>query len=596
MSLLDAPSRYLFFTGKGGVGKTALACATAIRLADQGKKTLLVSTDPASNLDQMLGASLTNHPTPVPGVPGLSALNIDPQRAADEYRERVTAPYREIWTAQQIADLQEQLAGSCTVEIAAFDEFAGLLAGDEGQDFDHVIFDTAPTGHTLRLLSLPRAWTGFLQSSTRGASCLGPHSGLKMHQDRFEAALDALADPARATVVLVTRPDHAALREADRTSGELEALALVNQQLVINAVFEAHDRSDSVAVALEARGREALADMSERLRRLPSERVPLRGFNMVGLPALRALLSDGAAWPEQAAPKGAAPHLPPLAALIDDLAMPGHGLILVMGKGGVGKTTIAAAIAAELATRGLPVHLSTTDPAAHIASTLAGRVPNLKVSRIDPAVETKTYVDHVMATRGANLDDEGRAFLAEDLRSPCYEEVAVFTAFSRLITEARRSFVVLDTAPTGHSLLLLDATGAYHRQVVRGYNEQYSGQIVTPLMKLQDPAYTKVLLVTLAETTPVSEAAQLQADLRRALIEPFAWIINSSLAAAGSRDPLLQQRIAAELTQIDAVLNQHAKRVGIVPWMTEEPVGPERLLRIARYGRESRAAPMAARL
>jgi len=581
VSFLESPSRYLFFTGKGGVGKTALACATAIRLADGGKKTLLVSTDPASNLDQMLGTSLTNHPTAVAGVPGLSALNIDPQRAAADYRERVIAPYREIWTPQQIAELEEQLAGSCTVEIAAFDEFAALLAGDEGQDFDHVIFDTAPTGHTLRLLSLPRAWTGFLASTTRGASCLGPHSGLKTHQDRFEVALEALSDAARTTVVLVTRPDHAAMREADRTSGELEQLGLANQELVVNAVFEAHDPTDAVAGALERRGREALADMPPRLRRLPSLHVPLRGFNMVGLPALRALLAQDAELPEPATAV-AVPPVPPLASLIDELAAPGHGLILVMGKGGVGKTTIAAAIAAELASRGFPVHLSTTDPAAHIASTLAGQVPNLQVSRIDPAVETKAYVDHVMATRGATLDDEGRAFLAEDLRSPCYEEVAVFTAFSRLISEARRSFVVLDTAPTGHSLLLLDATGAYHRQVVQGYKEQYSGQVVTPLMKLQDPSYSKVLLVTLAETTPVSEAAQLQADLRRARIEPYAWIINSSLAAAGSRDPLLAQRIAAELAQIDDVRQHHARRVGIVPWMTEEPVGPERLLALAQ--------------
>lgn len=585
MSFLESPSRYLFFTGKGGVGKTALACATAIRLADAGRRTLLVSTDPASNLDQMLGTSLTNHPTAVAGVPGLSALDIDPQRAADDYRERVIAPYRELWTPQQIAELEEQLAGSCTVEIAAFDEFAALLAADEGQDFDHVIFDTAPTGHTLRLLSLPRAWTGFLASTSRGASCLGPHSGLKTHQDRFEVALAALSDAARTTVVLVTRPDHAAIREADRTSRELEELGLANQELVVNAVFEAHDAADAVAVALERRGREALADLPARLRRLPSLRVPLRGFNMVGLRALRALLAQDAERLEPAAAAVAAPPVPPLVALIDELAAPGHGLILVMGKGGVGKTTLAAAIAAELASRGLAVHLSTTDPAAHVASTLAGQVPNLKVSRIDPAVETKAYVDHVMATRGARLDDEGRAFLAEDLRSPCYEEVAVFTAFSRLISEARRSFVVLDTAPTGHSLLLLDATGAYHRQVVRDYQEQYAGQVVTPLMKLQDPAYSKVLLVTLAETTPVSEAAQLQADLRRARIEPYAWIINSSLAAAGSRDPLLAQRIAAELAQIDDVRRHHARRVGIVPWMTQEPVGPERLLALARYGR-----------
>jgi arsenite-transporting ATPase len=580
MSFLDSPPRFMFFTGKGGVGKTALSCATALRLADAGKKLLLVSTDPASNLDQMLGTALTNHPTPVAGAPGLFAMNIDPEKAADAYRERVIAPYRSIWNATQLAQLQEQLAGACTTEIASFDEFAGLLAGEDHAEWEHVIFDTAPTGHTLRLLSLPRAWTGFLEDSPHSESCLGPHAGLKMQSQRFAAALAALTDPLRTSVVLVTRPEQAALAEAARTSRELQALGLANQQLVINAIFEASDRADAVAVALEQRGRVALERMPDVLQSLPSTRVPLRPFNMVGLPPLRALLG-APAMIEAPLPSISMPHLPPLASLFDELAAPGHGLIMVMGKGGVGKTTIAAAVAVELASRGLPVHLSTTDPAAHLVSTLVGDVPNLRVSRIDPAAETKAYVENVMSTRGAKLDAEGRALLAEDLRSPCYEELAVFIAFSRLIREAQRELVVLDTAPTGHTLLLLDRTGTYHREIIRAYKADHSGRITTPLMRLGDPAYTKILLVTLAETTPVSEAAALQADLRRANIEPFAWIINSSLAAAGSNDPLLRRRIAGELEQIAAVQKQHATRVAIVPWQTAEPVGAARLRQLA---------------
>lgn len=585
-SFIEKPTRYLFFTGKGGVGKTALACATAIRLADAGKRILLVSTDPASNLDEMLGVALTNRPTAIPGVAGLFALNIDPEKAANEYRERVIAPYLAVWSASEVDKLREQLAGACTVEIAAFDEFAELLAGDEKSvPFDHVLFDTAPTGHTLRLLSLPRAWTTFLESTNEGASCLGPHSGLKMQEARFAAAMAALGAGERTTVVLVTRPDRAALREAERTSGELKALGIDNQQLVINAVFEPTDRSDPVAIALEQRGREALDLMPDRLRDLPSMSIPLRPFNMVGLPALRALLNDReAAVLARSVSALPAPSFPALRTLIDEIAEPGRALVMVMGKGGVGKTTIAAAIAAELAARGHQVHLSTTDPAAHVAATLAAELPNLRISRIDPAAETKAYVERVMATRGANLDEAGRALLAEDLRSPCYEELAVFVAFSRIVNEARSSFVVVDTAPTGHTLLLLDATGSYHRQTVAvsGDARHASARIVTPLMKLQDPQYTKVILVALAESTPVSEAARLQTDLRRAQIEPFAWVINSSLAATGSHDPCLRQRIAAELEQIDAVRTRHAKRLAVVPWMSEEPVGPDRLLSLAR--------------
>ena len=578
---LHHPSRFLFFTGKGGVGKTALACASAIRLADAGKRILLVSTDPASNLDEMLGVPLAHHPTPILAIDRLSALNIDPEKAADDYRERVMAPYRAIWTERQLAALREQLAGACTVEIAAFAAFAELLAGDAPRVlFEHVLFDTAPTGHTLRLLSLPRAWTGFLQSTTAGASCLGPHAGLKMQETRFAAALEALGDGERTTIVLVTRPDRTALREADRTAGELEALGITHQQLVVNAVFAATERSDPIAIAFEQRGREALRAMPPRLQELPRMHIPLRAFNMVGLPALRALLDDRAAAAlPRAVPALVPPALPPLVSFIDAIAGPGRGLVMVMGKGGVGKTTIAAAIAVELASRGHQVHLSTTDPAAHIASTLAGERDNLRISRIDPVAETQAYVERVMATRGAHLDDAGRALLAEDLRSPCYEEIAVFTAFSRIVGQARASFVVLDTAPTGHTLLLLDATGAYHRQTASAYTgtPSASARVVTPLMKLRDPHYTKILLVTLAETTPVTEAARLQADLRRAQIEPYGWVINSSLLAASPTDPLLRQRAAAELAQIRRVQAQGGLRVALVPWMTDEPRGPERL-------------------
>jgi arsenite/tail-anchored protein-transporting ATPase len=591
-TFLDQPSRSLFFTGKGGVGKTALACATAIRLADAGKRVLLVSTDPASNLDEMLGVTLSLHPMAVPGVANLWALNIDPEKAADDYRQRVVAPYLGVWSEAQVAQLREQLAGACTVEIAAFDEFAELLAGDAASvPFDHVVFDTAPTGHTLRLLSLPRAWTGFLQSTTDGASCLGPHSGLKMQEARFAAAVEALADSARTTVVLVTRPDRAALREVDRTAGELEALGIKNQQLAINAVFLAADPTDRVAAALEQRGRAALEEMPDRLRNLSSLRIPLRPFNMVGLAALRALLDGHAAAAlRRATAASAVPSLSPLSAIIDEIAEPGHGLVMVMGKGGVGKTTIAAAVAAELASRGLPVHLSTTDPAAHVAATLDGRLENLTLSRIDPSAETKAYVDRVMATRGAKLDDAGRALLAEDLRSPCYEEVAVFAAFSKIVSQARSSFVVLDTAPTGHTLLLLDATGSYHRQILGTDSETREGsaRIVTPLMRLRDRSYTKILLVTLAETTPVSEAAHLQADLRRAEIEPFAWVINGSLAAAGTNDPCLKQRVSAEVEQIELVRERYANKVAIVPWVPDEPVGPERLLALAGHRVDAR--------
>lgn len=579
LSLLESPPPFLFFTGKGGVGKTSLACACALVLAESGRRVLLVSTDPASNLDEMLATPLADEPRPVVAAAGLFAMNIDPDAAAESYRARVIGQMPVGTGEAERAQVHEQLSGACTTEIAAFDEFVGLLAGD-AKGYDHVIFDTAPTGHTLRLLSLPKAWTGFLEGNDRGASCLGPHSGLKMQEGRFRAGLAALADASKTAIVLVTRADRAALREADRTREELLALGLANQRLVVNAVFRASVPDDAVAAALQAAGEQALAGMPQGLRTLPQDQVPLQPFDMVGLVALRALLGTTPSGPAAATLPRQPPDVLPLRALADELARQERGLIMVMGKGGVGKTTIAAALAAELVRRGKTVHLSTTDPAAHLASTLEGRMPGLEVSRIDPRVETDRYVAKVMASRGTDLDKAGRALLLEDLRSPCTEEVAVFHAFSRTVNEASSAFVVLDTAPTGHTLLLMDATGAYHRQMVHSMEQRGAApKFVTPLMRLQDPKYTRIVLVALPEVTPVSEAASLQEDLRRARIEPYAWVVNRSLAASGSRDPVLASRIAREQEQIERV-QALARRTYLVPWTAKPPVGIQPLLEL----------------
>ncbi|CAN5501233.1 arsenical pump-driving ATPase [soil metagenome] len=596
---LNQPTRFLFFTGKGGVGKTSIACAAALSLADAGSTVLLVSTDPASDLDEILQVPLANHPVAVPGAPRLDVLSIDPTVAAEAYRTRVLAQIEASASEQERDTVREQLSGACTTEIAAFDEFVGRLADDDSA-YDHIVFDTAPTGHTLRLLSLPKAWSGFLAENDQGASCLGPHSGLKTQEQRFRAAMAALSDPAATTVVLVTRPERGAIAEAARSSAELKLLGLASQHLVVNGLFHAGDPSDVTAASLEEQGRQALAEMPPVLRALPRDDIPLRPFEMMGVDALRSLLRPGplsASHAETAAPAPGAVDLPGLDRLIDLLAADGKGLIMVMGKGGVGKTTIAAAIALGLVERGHSVHLSTTDPAAHLAMTMTGEVPGLRVDRIDPKAETERYIAKIMAQRGGSLDAQGQALLREDLASPCTEEVAVFHAFSHIVGEARSAFVVLDTAPTGHSLLLMDATGAYHRQMVRqSVSQDLAGRITTPLMRLQDPAYTRILLVTLAETTPVSQAGALQDDLRRAQIEPYAWIINKSLLAAGSRDLLLRQRLQGEQKQIDRVRSAMANRLFFVPWQATPPVGVPALEqlahgRVTRDDQESTAAP-----
>jgi arsenite/tail-anchored protein-transporting ATPase len=583
--LLDGATRHIFFTGKGGVGKTSHACALAVALADAGRSVLLVSTDPASNLAQVLGAAVGATPTPMPGVPGLRAVNIDPEAATRDYREDALRPLREILSGDDLKRVEEQLSGACTTEIATFDAFTGLLAEPErAGNVDHVVFDTAPTGHTLRLLQLPAAWTGYLERSPGSASCLGPAAGQEAQRIRFEKALEELRDPTFTTVYLVARPDAGSLSEAGRTAEELASLDITHHRLIVNGTFRASDQSDPLAVGLETEGEVALSALPTPLGALARLETPLKAENLIGLDLLRALHSTRE-------PAGASPHttasssfdgdeaFPGLASLVDEMASESAGLVMLMGKGGVGKTSLAAALAVGLADRGHPVHLATTDPAAHLESALPETVDGIRVSRIDPAAETRAYQERVLARRGGELDEEGLKLLQEDLKSPCTEEVAVFHAFSRLVNEGRRGWVILDTAPTGHTLLLLDTAGAYHREVLRNAPGG-AGRITTPLMRLQDPSFARILVATLPEGTPVEEARMLQEDLRRAGIEPWAWIVNRSLAATGPTDPLLARRADLELPLIRRVHDELAERVALVPQLPEGPVGAERLRRL----------------
>lgn len=579
MALPALSTRFAFFTGKGGVGKTSLACASALQLAESGRRVLLVSTDPASNLDEVLETPLGGAPVPVAGVPGLSALNVDPEAAAAAYRERMVGPYRGVLPAAAIRSMEEQFSGGCTVEIAAFDAFAELLAGNEvTAAFDHVVFDTAPTGHTLRLLSLPSAWNDFLASNTTGASCLGPLAGLEKHKALYAAAVQALADGALTTVVLVARPELAALREAERTRHELADLGLRHLVLALNGVYAAAS-DDPVAVAMAARHAGAMAQMPGGLAALPRSTTGFIPRGMVGLASLRAFLHPPAV-PAPGAAAARAERDEGLSALVDGIEAPGHGLVMTMGKGGVGKTTVAAAVAVALARRGHRVVLSTTDPAAHLAWSLAEPVRGLEVERIDPEAEVARYRREVLAKAGAGLDAQARAMLEEDLRSPCTEEIAVFRAFAETVDKARSAFVVLDTAPTGHTILLMDSAEAYHREVSRTQGD--APEAVRQLLpRLRDPAFTRVLIVTLAEATPVHEAERLQADLRRAGIEPFAWVINQSLLASGTQDPVLLQRGAYEAPYIEHVRRESARRSALVAWRREAPVGEAALLELS---------------
>ena len=571
---------FLFFTGKGGVGKTSTACATAVSLADQGKKVLLVSTDPASNLQDVLGVELTNDPIAIPSVTNLFACNIDPEASAKKYREKVVGPYRGKLPDAVLSTMEEQLSGACTVEIAAFDEFSHLLSDEDVlSQYDHVLFDTAPTGHTLRLLQLPTAWSGFLEESTHGASCLGPLSGLGEKKELYAKAVESLSNPEKTTLILVSRPDVSSVVEANRASSELKDIGIKNQILIINGLLQTHHPEDKVSTAFYERQRRALKETPEALKQVVTFSLPFVSYSLTGVDNLRHLFSSYTitVFEDESLSKETL-HLPGLNKVIDDFSSKNIRVIFTMGKGGVGKTSIASAIAVGMSEKGHRVHLTTTDPAAHLAYTFEGSVQrdNLTISSINPEIEVEKYKQEVLSTAGKGLDEEGLAYLKEDLESPCTEEIALFRAFADVVEKSENEIVVIDTAPTGHTLLLLDSTEAYHKEMSRSTGD-VPESVKKLLPRLRNPKETGVVIVTLAEATPVLEAARLQDDLKRAQIDPKWWVINQSLYATDTTDSVLKGRALSEIKWIKKVKEELAPQCAVIPWLHEEKIGYESL-------------------
>lgn len=563
-----AKTKFLFFTGKGGVGKTSIACATAVALADQGEQILLVSTDPASNLQDVFDTELGEQEVEIPGAAGLHVVNLDPVQAAADYKESVVGPYRGKLPESVIHNMEEQLSGSCTLEIASFNAFSDYLTDNELlQKYDHIIFDTAPTGHTLRMLQLPSAWSGFISESKYGASCLGQLSGLEERKDVYKEAVAALADPEKTTLILVARPEETPLKEAARAAKELEQLDIRNQILINNGCMTSS--GDETAQAIKAKQAAALSNIPESLKEIPTYYLPLRAYNVTGLAHLRLFFTSDDSSAETEVLQGADPVR--LQAVIDDLYAKHRKIIFTMGKGGVGKTTVAAAIAMGLAERGEKVHLATTDPAAHIHYVI-DETYGITMSHIDEKEELRKYQEEVLSKARETMSEEDLEYIKEDLRSPCTQEIAVFRAFADIVAQSEGETVVIDTAPTGHTLLLLDSTQSYAREVNRTENGNVPESVMNLLPRLRSEE-TEVLIVTLAEATPVYEARRLEEDLKRAEIPVGWWIINSSFYGVDSKEPMLRAKAEHEIHWINQVRAHAGGHVALLPWCAGDVKG-----------------------
>ena len=565
-------TKYLFFTGKGGVGKTSTACATAVILADEGKKVLLISTDPASNLQDVFNIELNNKGISIKDVPNLIVVNINPEEAAQEYKESIVAPYRGKLPDVVIKNMEEQLSGSCSVEIAAFNEFSAFITDEKTeQEYDHIIFDTAPTGHTLRLMQLPSAWSNFISESTHGASCLGQLSGLESKKEIYKQAVETLSNKDMTTLILVSRPEKEPLKEAERASQELKDLGVNNQILIINGVLQSYD--DTVSKSLFDQQREALRNMPPDLKNFVTYEISLRAYNITGTDNVRAFLYEDN--DKISSEKINSNRIPKLKNVIDDLYISGKKVIFTMGKGGVGKTTIAAAIALGLAQKGAKVHLTTTDPAAHVKFVIE-ESSDITISRIDEEAELAKYKEEVLSKARETMGNDDLAYIEEDLRSPCTQEIAVFRAFARIVEKAKNEVVVIDTAPTGHTLLLLDSTQSYHREISRLQSDiPESVKNLLPMLRNADE--TEVLIITLAETTPVYEAMRLESDLKRAGINSKWWIINASLYATETTNKMLKAKASNEIEWINKVDKHSNGNFAVIEWKADEIKG-EKLL------------------
>jgi arsenite-transporting ATPase len=599
-------TRFIFFSGKGGVGKTSMACTYAVHHADRGERTLIVTTDPASNLADVFEQPIGHQITPIAGVPGLWAMEIDPDRATEEYIDRALAPVRTAFPPAMVQVIEEQMSGPCTAEVAAFDRFTDFLDGTTGsaapQEFDLVIFDTAPTGHTLRLLELPAEWSQSIQAAARGSgqTCIGPAAAIQDAQQKYERALTIMRDPEHTTFIFVLHPEAIAIRETRRATVELSKLNIHTHQLIINGVIPPEAQENALFAARAAMQARYLSDIENTLP-LPTRQMVLLPGEIKGLDRLRQVAARFFGGVSEWTPvyeaqraggrTGSVSRPSQGSQALESLLPNGHRrTIFFAGKGGVGKTVSSCLTAVWLARQGLRTLLLTTDPAAHLGDVLGipvGDEParvegqtHLWVAKIDPKAAAETYKARILANaRQRGRPEAAIRVMAEELESPCTEEIAAFDRFIDYASQEGWEVVVFDTAPTGHTLRLLELPIDWSKQLdvkvfasvdTEAADDVAKRRFQQVIEMMRDGDRSTFAFVMYPESTPVLEAYRAAEELRTAGIEPGLTVANFVIPPDQADNPFVRARRAMQAVHLQDIQARFPVPMIEIPLLPDE--------------------------
>lgn len=583
-------TKFIFFSGKGGVGKTSMACTTSVYYADQGKKTLIVTTDPAANLADVFEQEIGHKITKINGIENLFAMEIDPEKATNEYKERSLAPMRELFDEEMLKIAEEQLSGPCTEEMASFDKFIDFMEEDS---FDMVIFDTAPTGHTIRLLELPVDWSKHIEESSKGSgqTCMGPVALIQESKKKYDDAIAKLRNPERTDFIFVMQPEQTSLEETIRSSNELKEIGIKTTKIIINGFIpkaeaihpffkSRYDMQQSYLNKAKATFKNTCIETMELF---DSE---LKGIEMFRKSALKLFKT-------KVSNKN-----------IEHLIYPEKGKrknIFFSGKGGVGKTSMACITAIQTAQKGYKTLLMTTDPAAHIGKVLDKPVTN-EITKIDGVVNlyaveidqkkaTEDYKNKILTDAKDRFDESTLKAMEEELNSPCTEEMAAFQKFIEYANLDDFEVIVFDTAPTGHTLRLLELPMDWSKQIqlkaglstkISQADKKQKEQFDRVIEMMRDEEVTTFGFVMYPEKTPIIEAYRASKELETVGIKTQLAIANFIIPEEQAITPFFTNRRNMQLKYLDDMHKKFRDLLILkVPMFEKEIKGIKMLTKIA---------------